>query len=287
MSALILDGKAFAAVCYEKLKPRVAQLINKGYQPGLAVVLIGGNPASQIYVRHKIQSCENLGVRSFSVNLPENVTMQEVLNHIQELNASPNVHGILVQLPLPKHLDADLLIEAIQPEKDVDGFHPWNVGCLVLGKQALYPCTPYGVMRLLEHYDIPLRGQEAVVIGTSNIVGKPMARFLQQAGATVTLCNSKTRDVKAHTRRADIVVAAVGKPSFITGEDIREGAVIIDVGINRLESGKVVGDIEFETVSKKAGWVTPVPGGVGPMTVAMLVENTVLAAERISGLAGN
>lgn len=280
MTSSILDGKAFSQICYDRLVPKVQELAAKGCQPGLAVILIGGNPASQIYVRHKVQSCEKLGVKSFSIQLPETIAMEDVLAEISRLNESKDVHGILVQLPLPQHLDAEKIIEAIDPKKDVDGFHPWNVGCLNLGKPALYPCTPYGVMRLLDHHGINLRGQEAVVIGTSNIVGKPMARFLQQAGATVTVCHSKTRDVKAHTRRADIVVVAVGKANFLNADDIKEGAVVVDVGINRLESGQVVGDVDLGSVLSKAAWVTPVPGGVGPMTVAMLVENTVLAAER-------
>jgi methylenetetrahydrofolate dehydrogenase (NADP+) / methenyltetrahydrofolate cyclohydrolase len=284
MVASILDGKAFAAECYEQLKPRVNALLIKGYKPGLAVILIGENPASHIYVRNKIQACEKLSIQSFHCVLPSNVSTDEVIVEINKLNENKDVHGILVQLPLPSHLDADRILETILPQKDVDGFHPWNMGCLILGKPALYPCTPYGVMRLLEKYAISCVGKEAVVVGASNIVGKPMARFLQQAGATVTLCHSKTREVKEHTRRADIVVVAVGKPYFLMGEDIREGAVVVDVGINRLPTGQVVGDIAFDSVAAKAAWITPVPGGVGPMTVAMLVENTVQAAERFSSL---
>ena len=275
-----LDGKRMAQEVREGLAGRVAQLTERGRTPGLAVILVGNDPASEIYVRNKQRACENVGIHSRTIKMPEETSQEELLGQIRALNADPQIHGILVQLPLPRHLNEREALEAILPEKDVDGFHPVNAGKLLSGQQTVVPCTPKGIMRMIAASGLSLTGKEAVVVGRSNIVGKPMALLLLQAGCTVTVCHSKTVDLPAHTRRADVLVAAVGKPGLITADMVKPGAIVVDVGINRVD-GKVVGDAATEEVGRVAGWLTPVPGGVGPMTIAMLLENTVEAAERM------
>lgn len=279
MAAQILDGKAVSRQVREQVAAQVQQRLQQGLRaPGLAVVLVGANPASEVYVRNKRRSCEEVGVTSVSHDLPADVSEEALLALIADLNADDDIDGILVQLPLPDHMDANKVIEAIRPDKDVDGFHPYNIGRLALRMPVLRPCTPRGVMTLLQHTGIELAGQEAVVVGASNIVGRPMALELLHATCTVTVCHSRTRDVGEQLRRADIVVAAVGRPGFVKGDWIKPGAVVIDVGINRLENGKLAGDVEFAAAAERASWITPVPGGVGPMTVATLLENTLQAA---------
>lgn len=280
-SARPIDGKALAQRVRAEVAQRVEKLKTQGITPGLTVVLVGEDPASQVYVRNKALACEKAGMKSDVIRLPATTSQAELLALIDQLNQDPTVHGILVQLPLPDSLDEHAVIEAIAATKDVDGFHISNAGLLLTGKPLFRPCTPYGVMKMLEDEQVNLRGAEAVVIGASNIVGKPMALMLQAEGATVTICNSKTKDLAAHTRRADVLVVAVGRPQMITGEMVKPGAVVIDVGINRLESGKLVGDVDYDSVAQVASAVTPVPGGVGPMTIAMLLVNTVEAAERL------
>ncbi|MDX8402675.1 MAG: bifunctional methylenetetrahydrofolate dehydrogenase/methenyltetrahydrofolate cyclohydrolase FolD [Mariprofundaceae bacterium] len=280
MSARILDGKAIAARIRSEIADEVRTLRQRhGRAPGLAVILVGEDPASQVYVRNKKKACAEAGIESeaFSQTLPADTTQQHLLGLIAELNADARVDGILVQMPLPAHIDAAAIIEAIAPGKDVDGFHPCNIGRLAARMPALRSCTPLGCMKLLEETGLDLHGQEAVIVGASNIVGRPMALELLLAGATVTVTHKFTRDLAAHIRRADIVVAAAGKPGLVKGEWIREGAVVIDVGINRLADGRLVGDVEFEPAARRAGWITPVPGGVGPMTITMLLANTVQA----------
>jgi methylenetetrahydrofolate dehydrogenase (NADP+)/methenyltetrahydrofolate cyclohydrolase len=251
-----------------------------GRPPGLTVVVVGNNPASAVYVRNKVKACEAAGFHSELIALPQECSEAELLSVLDRLNADPAIDGILVQLPLPDQIDDQRVIEAIAAEKDVDGFHIANAGALMTGAPVFRPCTPYGVMKMLEHMGASLRGAEAVVVGASNIVGKPMAMLLLQAGATVTLCNSKTRDLGAHTRRADILIAAVGRPQMITAEMVKPGAIVIDVGINRLADGRLVGDVDTDGVAQVAAAVSPVPGGVGPMTIAMLLVNTMESAER-------
>ena len=280
MSAQIISGTDLAANIRESIAKRSAELTALGHQPGLAVVLVGEDPASQVYVRNKVQACEKAGFKSVMHRMPENTSQDALVDLVQQLNDDPTIHGILVQLPLPKHFDSHLVIETISAEKDVDGFHISNAGLLMTGKPLFRPCTPYGVMKMLELTGIELRGAEAVVIGASNIVGKPQAMLLLQEGATVTLCNSKTKDLKAHCKRADVLVVAVGRPNMITGDMIKPGAVVIDVGINRLPDGKLCGDVDFDSAKEVAGWITPVPGGVGPMTITMLLQNTIEAVER-------
>lgn len=280
-SARPIDGKALAQRVRAEVAQRVEKLKTQGITPGLTVVLVGEDPASQVYVRNKALACEKAGMKSDVIRLPATTSQAELLALIDQLNQDPTVHGILVQLPLPNSLDEHAVIEAIAATKDVDGFHISNAGLLLTGKPLFRPCTPYGVMKMLEDEQVNLRGAEAVVIGASNIVGKPMALMLQAEGATVTICNSKTKDLAAHTRRADVLVVAVGRPKMITGDMVKPGAVVIDVGINRLESGKLVGDVDYDSVAQVASAVTPVPGGVGPMTIAMLLVNTVEAAERL------
>ncbi len=277
----IIDGNALAKQVRSEIAQRVAQLKSKGILPGLAVLLVGEDPASQVYVRNKVKACEEAGMHSLLERLPADLSEEQLLKRIQELNQDKSIHGILVQLPLPKHLNSHLVIESIAPEKDVDGFHVANAGALMIGAPLFRPCTPYGCMKMLEsiHYDI--KGTRAVVVGASNIVGKPMAMLLLQAGATVTICNSKTKDLSAHTKEADILVVATGKPKMITGDMVKPGAIVIDVGINRLPDGKLCGDVDFESVQQVAGAITPVPGGVGPMTITMLLLNTLEAAERL------
>jgi methylenetetrahydrofolate dehydrogenase (NADP+)/methenyltetrahydrofolate cyclohydrolase len=248
--------------------------------PGLAVILVGDNPASHVYVSNKVKSCGAVGMHSVLEQYPADLSERQLLERIAALNSDAAIHGILVQLPLPAHINEHAVLEAISPTKDVDGFHLLNAGALMTGQPRLRACTPYGVMKMLEHSNIPMRGAHAVIVGASNIVGKPMAMMLLQAGATVTLCNSKTRDLAHHTKQADIVIAAVGRARMITGDMIRPGATVIDVGINRDEAGKLCGDVDFESVKSVAGAVTPVPGGVGPMTITMLLMNTLEAAEK-------
>ncbi|MEO0047839.1 MAG: hypothetical protein RLZZ410_798 [Pseudomonadota bacterium] len=281
MSAQIIDGNALAKKIRIEIATRTASLVAKNIQPGLAVLLVGEDPASQVYVRNKVKACEDVGMHSILERHPADLSEEKLLQRIAELNQDKTIHGILVQLPLPKHIDSHRVIESIAPEKDVDGFHVANAGALMIGAPLFRPCTPYGCMKMLESIDYPIRGARAVVIGASNIVGKPMAMLLLQAGATVTICNSKTRDLTAHTKEADILVVATGKPKMITGEMVKPGAVVIDVGINRLPDGKLCGDVDFESVQAVASAITPVPGGVGPMTITMLLLNTLEAAERI------
>jgi methylenetetrahydrofolate dehydrogenase (NADP+)/methenyltetrahydrofolate cyclohydrolase len=281
MSAQIIDGNALAKKIRIEIATRTASLVAKGIRPGLAVLLVGEDPASQVYVRNKVKACEDVGMHSILERHPADLSEEKLLQRIDELNQEKSIHGILVQLPLPKHIDSHRVIESIAPEKDVDGFHVANAGALMIGAPLFRPCTPYGCMKMLESIDYPIRGARAVVIGASNIVGKPMAMLLLQAGATVTICNSKTRDLSAHTKEADILVVATGKPKMVTAEMVKPGAVVIDVGINRLPDGKLCGDVDFESVQAIASAITPVPGGVGPMTITMLLLNTLEAAERI------
>lgn len=279
MSAQILDGKVMSAALRAEIAEKVAALKEKGVTPGLAVILVGEDPASQIYVRNKGIGCEQTGMHSVTINMPEQTTQEELENKISELNADPAIHGILVQLPLPKHLDEAAALAVIVPEKDVDGFHIQNAGKLLNGLPGVVACTPKGALEMIRRTGIDMNGKEAVVVGRSNIVGKPMAMLLLQQNCTVTMCHSRTEDLAAHTRNADILVAAVGKPNFITADMVKHGAVVIDVGINRVD-GKVVGDVDYAGVSEVAGWITPVPGGVGRMTITMLLSNTLEAAER-------
>lgn len=280
MSATLIDGKATSQKIKNEIALRVEHLASKGIIPGLAVVLIGDNPASHTYVKNKKRTCEALGMRSDLLQFPETFGEDELLAVIHNLNNDPEIHGILVQLPLPGHIDEFKVILAIDPEKDVDGFHPVSVGNMMIGRDAFLPCTPHGIMKLLEEYQIDPAGKHAVVIGRSNIVGKPAGQLLLQKDATVTYCHSRTVDLAAYTRTADILVSAVGRAKFLGKDYIKPGAVVIDVGMNRDENGKLCGDVNFDDVLETASYVTPVPGGVGPMTIAMLMENTLLSAER-------
>jgi len=280
MTGRVIDGVKLAAAIREDVAARAAALAKKGVKPGLAVILVGQDPASQVYVRNKVAACEKAGLHSVLEQYPADMTQDALLSRIKTLNADHHIHGILVQLPLPKHIDSHRVIETIAAQKDVDGFHISNAGLLMTGTPLFRPCTPYGVMKMLESEQVVLRAAVAVVVGASNIVGKPMAMLLQAAGATVTICNSKTRDLAWHTRHADIVVVATGKPGMITGDMIKPGAIVIDVGINRGADGKLCGDVDYASVKEVAGAITPVPGGVGPMTIAMLLVNTLEAAER-------
>ncbi|HKT94899.1 MAG TPA: bifunctional methylenetetrahydrofolate dehydrogenase/methenyltetrahydrofolate cyclohydrolase FolD [Paraburkholderia sp.] len=280
MTATIIDGNALSKKLRAEVAMRAAALTARGHQPGLAVVLVGDNPASEVYVRNKIKACEDNGLYSSYDRYPASLSEADLLKRIDELNRDPKINGILVQLPLPKHIDSHKVIEAIAPEKDVDGFHVANAGALMTGQPLFRPCTPYGVMKMFEEYKIPLEGANAVVIGRSNIVGKPMALLLLEKGATVTICHSKTRDLAKHTRDADVVVAAVGKRNVLTADMIKPGATVIDVGMNRDDNGKLCGDVDFAGLNDVAGFITPVPGGVGPMTITMLLVNTIEAAER-------
>jgi methylenetetrahydrofolate dehydrogenase (NADP+)/methenyltetrahydrofolate cyclohydrolase len=284
MAAHIIDGKTIAQQVRAEWKIRADALKERGITPGMAVIIVGDDPASKVYVANKVKACAELGLYSIHRELPATTSEVALLAEVEALNNDPKIHGILVQLPLPKHLDANKVIEAINPDKDVDGFHQKNVGALVTGETPFPSCTPYGVMVLLEKTGIDIEGKHAVVVGRSNIVGKPMALLLLHKNATVTICTSKTVDLAKHTRDADILVAAVGKANFITGNMVKPGAVVIDVGINRNAEGKLVGDVDFNSVKEIAGYLTPVPGGVGPMTITMLVANTVHAAERLSGI---
>lgn len=284
MSAQILDGKALAAEIRSEVKTQVAALAEKGVSTALAVILVGDDSASQVYVRNKIKACADTGIRSLEFRMPAETTQQQLLAKIAELNADESVDGILVQLPLPKQINADAVISAIDPAKDVDGFHVANAGALVTGKQGFVPCTPFGVMRLIEKSGVNPRGKSSVIVGRSNIVGKPMALLLLAADATVTVAHSRTPDLSAVTRNADILVAAVGRAKLIKADMVKPGAVVIDVGMNRDENGKLCGDVDFAEVKEIAGSITPVPGGVGPMTIAMLMQNTVLAAQMRRGI---
>ena len=285
MNARIIDGKSLARHFRQEFSVRVARLKDRGVTPGLAVVIVGDDPASKVYVRNKALACEAIGMHSEVHALSSDTTQAHLVAFVKRLNADDDIHGILVQLPLPRAIDARAVVEAIAPEKDVDGFHYQNVGSLVMGESAFYPCTPWGVMKILEHEGVEVEGKHAVVVGRSAIVGKPMALLLLNAGATVTICHSKTRDLGAMTRQGDILVAAVGRARMITPAMVKAGAVVIDVGISRLPDGRLAGDVDFDGVSQVASLITPVPGGVGPMTIAMLLGNTVTSAERVAGLA--
>ncbi len=279
MAAQLLDGKTMSNELREKLALRVENLKARGVTPGLAVILVGEDPASQIYVKNKGLGCAQVGMHSVTIRLPETTTQQELETQIDQLNGDASIHGILVQLPLPAGLDEEAALARIAPEKDVDGFHVVNAGKLFTGQKGVVACTPKGAMEMIRRTGIDLSGKEAVVVGRSNIVGKPMAMLLLQQNATVTMCHSRTQHLAEHTRRADVLVAAVGKPRFITADMVKPGAIVIDVGINRVD-GKVVGDVDFDAVKEVASWITPVPGGVGRMTITMLLENTIEAAER-------
>lgn len=278
--AELIDGKLVSQKLREKIKGEVdAFKLQFGITPGLAVVIVGENPASLVYVRNKHKACVEAGMNSIEVKLPENTSEEVLLSKIDELNADDSVHGILVQLPLPKHISEDKIIARISPKKDVDAFHPSNVGMIMTGGYKFLPCTPSGVMDLLDYYNVELSGKRAVVIGRSNIVGKPMALLLLERNATVSVCHSRTADIAAYTKEADVIVVAVGKANFLKAEMVKEGAVVIDVGINRLENGKLCGDVDFDGVSAVASLITPVPGGVGPMTITTLLKNTLSAAK--------
>ncbi|MEQ1881747.1 MAG: bifunctional methylenetetrahydrofolate dehydrogenase/methenyltetrahydrofolate cyclohydrolase FolD [Burkholderiales bacterium] len=280
MTATLIDGVAVSKVIRAQWKSRVDALKSRGITPGLAVILVGDNSASQVYVRNKVKACADVGMYSEMHTYAADIPEIAVLERIAALNRDPNIHGILVQLPLPRHIDNNKVLETISVEKDADGFHLYNLGALVTGGTVFPPCTPYGVMALLDHYRVPIEGANAVVIGRSNIVGKPMALMLLERSATVSICTSRTRDLRQYTLLADILVVATGKPKMITGDMVKPGAVVIDVGINRLSDGKLVGDVDFDSAREKASYITPVPGGVGPMTITMLLGNTVQSAER-------
>lgn len=282
--AVILDGKGFAAKCKAEIARQVEELTAKGHRPGLAVVLVGNNPASQVYVRNKENDCRECGIYSAMYTLPEETTQEQLLSLLDTLNHDDSVHGILVQLPVPKQIDPQKVIEAIDPKKDVDAFHPVNVGYLTAGMPRFAPCTPAGIVALMEHYYIDPAGKHCVVIGRSNIVGKPMALLLLQKNGTVTICHSGTKDLREQTLQADILVSAVGRPGFVTADMVKDGAVVIDVAMNRNSEGKLCGDVDYEAVALKASHITPVPGGVGPMTRVMLLENTLTACRLQLGL---
>ncbi len=276
----LIDGKALAQKVQDSVAKEVEQLKQeKNIVPGLAVILVGDDPASHAYVNMKAKACEKVGFYSITHNMPDTISQEEIIATIEMINANPRIDGILVQLPLPKHIDTDKILEVIDPKKDVDGFHAYNVGRLVTGLDSFVPCTPLGVMKMFEEYGIDLEGKDVCVVGASNIVGKPMASLLLNANATVTVTHIFTKDLKAHTSKVDIVVVGVGVPGLIKEDMVKEGAIVIDIGINRLENGKLVGDVDFDAVSKKCSYITPVPGGVGPMTIAMLLSNTLKSAK--------
>lgn len=277
----ILDGRKIASQIKEEVSREVKELKVKGIVPGLATILVGDDPASHIYVRNKVRDCEEVGIFSEKIILPESTQEEELLSVINELNERSDIHGILVQLPLPRHIDEFEVIKSIRPEKDVDGFHPVNQGLMLIGKDALLPCTPAGIIEILKRYEIEIEGKHAVVIGRSNIVGKPASVLMLRENATVSICHSKTKNLSAYTKEADILIVAVGRPEMITGDMVKEGAVVVDVGINRVD-GKIVGDVHFESVSRVASFITPVPGGVGLVTRAMLLKNTIKATKRLS-----
>lgn len=280
MASILMDGKELSKAKRESMKEEVATLKESGIVPGLAVILVGNNPASRSYVKGKEKACAEVGLHSVLLEFPETITQEFLLNEIEKLNQDDSIDGILVQLPLPNHINELAVIEKISPDKDVDGFHPVNVGRMVTGKDAFLPCTPAGVIELVKAKNIDISGKHVVVIGRSNIVGKPVGHLFLSENATVTTCHSRTKDLKAITKQADILVAAIGKPEAITADYIKEGAVVIDVGINRVESGKLVGDVLFDEAKEVASYITPVPGGVGPMTITMLVHNTIISAKR-------
>jgi methylenetetrahydrofolate dehydrogenase (NADP+)/methenyltetrahydrofolate cyclohydrolase len=275
----ILDGKKLSEKIKDGLKSEVDELKKEGITPGLAVILVGDDPASHTYVKMKRNACQKVGIYSVVHEFPASITEKELLSTIKMINENPNIHGLLIQLPLPKHIDTTKVLEAVDPSKDVDGFHPYNMGRLVEGLDTFAPCTPLGVMEIFEEYSIDLKGKNVCVVGASNIVGKPMWALLVNAWATVDICHIETKNLAEHTKRADIVIVGVGKPDLITSDMVKEGVIIVDIGINRLSDGRLVGDVDFENVSKKASYITPVPGGVGPMTIAMLLKNTVKAAK--------
>lgn len=281
MSAIILDGKKIAQEMRDQIKQEVAALGEKGIKPGLAVVLVGDDPASQSYVRAKARACEQAGIYSEVIRKPSDISQDELIHIIVQLNENPNIHGILVQLPLPAHIEEKAVIDAIRVEKDVDGFHPINVGNMLIGDECFLPCTPHGIIHLIKQTGIDISGKKAVVIGRSNIVGKPVSMLLLQENATVVMCHSRTTNLMEMTRQADILIVAVGKPGLVGKEYVAPGTIVIDVGVNRAEDGKLVGDVLFDEVKDVAGYITPVPGGVGPMTITMLLQNTVTAAKRL------
>ncbi|HHU83017.1 MAG TPA: bifunctional methylenetetrahydrofolate dehydrogenase/methenyltetrahydrofolate cyclohydrolase FolD [Firmicutes bacterium] len=278
--AKILDGKALAARVREGLKKEVAQLTAEGFTPGLAVILVGDDPASQVYVRNKERACAELGIKSWKHHLPADTSQKDLVQLVERINADPEVNGILVQLPLPAHIQTEAVLDVIDPAKDVDGFHPVNLGLLTAGRPGIIPCTPAGVMELVKESGVDVTGKECVIVGRSNIVGKPLAFLFLQEHGTVTICHSRTRDLAEVCRRADILVVATGRPGLVNGGMVKPGAVVIDVGINRTAEGKLTGDVDFASAVQQAGAITPVPGGVGPMTIAMLMKNTVAAARR-------
>ena len=280
MTASLIDGNALSVLLRQQVSDRVNALQARGIKAGLAVILVGDNTASQVYVRNKVKACEQTGIHSVLEKHDAGLSEADLLDRVHALNRDDSIHGILVQLPLPAHIDAQKVIEAIAPEKDVDGFHVASAGALMTGLPGFWPCTPHGCMKMLEHIGYPLRGKHAVVLGRSNIVGKPMAMMLLQQNATVTICHSATPDLKAHTLQADVIVAAVGKRNVLTAEMVKPGAVVLDVGMNRDDEGKLCGDVDFAGVSQVASYITPVPGGVGPMTITMLLVNTLESAER-------
>ena len=280
MSALLIDGNVLSQQMRADFAARTQSRISQGVRPGLAVVLVGENPASQVYVRNKVKACEQVGIHSLLEKYPQDLSQADLLARVDALNNDPNIHGILVQLPLPSHIDAQKIIEAISPSKDVDGFHVASAGALMTGLPAYWPCTPHGCMKMLESIGYKLKGKHAVVIGRSNIVGKPMALMLLQENATVTVCHSSTVDLKHHCLQADVIVAAVGKRNVLTADMVKPGAVVLDVGMNRDDAGKLCGDVDFEGVRQVAGYITPVPGGVGPMTITMLLANTLDSAQQ-------
>lgn len=281
----ILDGKAISAIIKEEVKQEVVSLKEQSVTPHLAVLIVGNNPASQTYVRNKEKACESLGMKSTVISFEEESTQEEVLNKIKELNEDSSVHGILVQLPIPKHFDTQLVLESIAKEKDVDGFHPFNAGRMLsgtTGENHPFPCTPAGVIELLKRNNVEMEGKKAVIVGRSNIVGKPLVPLLLEENATVTVCHSKTANLKEETSQADILIVAIGIPNFIKKDMVKKGAVVVDVGINRLDNGKLTGDVDFEDVKEMTSFITPVPGGVGPMTIAMLMKNTIVCAKQLT-----
>jgi methylenetetrahydrofolate dehydrogenase (NADP+)/methenyltetrahydrofolate cyclohydrolase len=285
VAALLIDGKALALQVRERLATESAAVLAKtGMKPGLATILVGDDPASHLYVKSQQKACDAAGIFIDDHKLPASTTQAELLALIEKKNADPKIHGILVQLPLPKHVDSKVVLEAVSPDKDADGFHPYNFGRLVEGHPVFEACTPKGVIKMIESTGVSIEGKRAVVLGRSNIVGKPLALMLLQRNATVTICHSKTKDLPSVCCEAELLLVAIGKAKFVTSDMVREGAVVIDVGTNRLPDGKVVGDVDFEPVSQKAGWISPVPGGVGPMTIAMLLDNTVESAKRMAGM---
>ncbi|WP_026676258.1 bifunctional methylenetetrahydrofolate dehydrogenase/methenyltetrahydrofolate cyclohydrolase FolD [Fictibacillus gelatini] len=280
MAAVLLNGKELAEKKQAEMKSEVEHLADKGIVPGLAVIIVGANPASQTYVRSKVKACEKVGMHSVLVELPETVTEEELLDQVEKFNKDRSIHGILVQLPLPDHISEQKVIETIIPEKDVDGFHPVNVGKMMLGQECFISCTPYGILELIKAYELPMEGKHVVVVGRSNIVGKPVGQLMLNENATVTYCHSKTENLKEITSQGDILIVAVGRPKMIGKDMVKEGAVVIDVGINRMEDGKLCGDVDFEDCLEKASYITPVPKGVGPMTITMLLANTIQSAKR-------